>query len=64
MKIYTLTIYEYDTYSYSGISEQERFLFLSRQSAETAAAKMGLKIVEYCKDVNTEATIDEDEARP
>lgn len=33
MKLYILTTYQYDTYSYTGLSEWDRFIFKSKEAA-------------------------------
>lgn len=59
MKAYQLSVYEYDTYSFSGISIQEMFIHLSKEGAISRAKGMGLLIGEFCYDPNKIATIDE-----
>jgi hypothetical protein len=58
--IYILTIYENSTYSFSGIDIHYCHYFKSRKGAETYAQRFGYKIVECCKNPDTEATIDID----
>jgi hypothetical protein len=55
--LYQLTTYEYDTYGYSGISEGETFLHLTKEGALAHAAELKLTVVEYCKDPEKEATL-------
>lgn len=61
MKIYILTTCEYDTFSYEGISDSDRYYFTTREKAEKRAEELGLKIVEYATDPNNHATIAEEE---
>jgi len=58
MHIYMLTTYQYDTYSYSGISTDEQFYFKSLRSAVLKADELGVHPVEYCSDPDKEATIE------
>lgn len=61
--VYILTTYEYDTYSYSEISEQGMYVHATKEGAEAHATELGLTVVEYCKDPDKEATIDREPLR-
>jgi len=58
MKVYILRDYDYDTYSYSGISSSHDYIHLSKEGAEAHAVELGLSIVEYCKDPCKHATLE------
>lgn len=45
MIVYAIILVEYDTYSYKGVTESERKLFKSEESAKAWADSKGLKIV-------------------
>lgn len=60
MKIFKLTEYCDDTYSFSGIGVNNEKFFISKELAEKEAEKSGLKVVEYCKNPNTDCTIVEE----
>ena len=55
--VFVLTEYEYNTYSYSGISENQFHLHATREGAEKHAKELGLVVVEYCKNADKECTI-------
>jgi hypothetical protein len=55
--IYVLTIYENSSYSFSGIDTHCLYYFKSHKGAESYAQQLGYKIVEYCKNPDTEVTI-------
>lgn len=57
--VYRLVTYEFDTYSFSGISEESSSYFFSREGAESEAERLGLTVVAYCKDPNKDAVIEE-----
>lgn len=61
--VYILTTYEYDSYSYSGVSQCELFVHATRKGAEEHAAALGLAIVEYCENPDKQATISHEELR-
>lgn len=60
MKIFKLTEYKSCTYSYSGIGVNNEKFFISKELAEKEAEKSGLKVVEYCKNPDTDCTIVEE----
>jgi hypothetical protein len=60
MKIYVLSEYNYSPYSYDGIDVQCEHYFSSRELAEAYAIKLGLKVVEFVKNVPTDCTITEE----
>ena len=57
-KVYILVLYEYDTFSYSGISESQAFVHKTLEGAEAHAKALKLEIVKYCDNPNKQATID------
>lgn len=56
-KVYQITVYEFSSYSYSGIEEQENFLFSTEEKALAFAEKQGYKICEYVENPRKECTI-------
>ena len=58
MRAYLLREYEYDSYSYSGITEHSIHVHSSEGGARHHAAELGLEIVEYPKDVLKHATLE------
>ena len=60
MKIFKLTEYETDTYSYSGIGIHNEKFFLTKELTEKEAEKRDLKVVQYCKNPDFDFTISEE----
>lgn len=56
--VYVLTEYVYDTFSYSGLSEERIHIHRTREGAENKAKALKLKVVEY-PEYDDEATIEE-----
>ena len=57
--LYILTTYEYDTYSYSGVSEREHHVHATEGGALAHAKELGLTVAEYSESDRV-ATIDKD----
>lgn len=55
-KAYQITLYEFSSYGYSGIEEQENF-FPTEEKALDFAEKQGYKICEYVENPRKECTI-------
>lgn len=67
MKLYILTTYQYDTYSYSGLSEQDTYIFKDKQNAvEYGKKDLGLRYLDnsdmaFDQKDNLHFTVEEDE---
>lgn len=57
--IYILRIFEYNSFSYDGIKENDLFVHATKEGAEKHAEEMGLVIKSICKDPDKEATLEE-----
>lgn len=55
--VWILVEHEYDTYSYSGIVPYEEHVHATEEGARQHAADLGLTIVEYIRNPNTDATL-------
>lgn len=59
MIVYALVTFEYNTYSYSGVSQKEIFIHLTKDGAIKHATKLGLVIVRECEKPHDQAEIEE-----
>lgn len=61
-QIFVLDTYEYDTYSYSGLSVYKSYYFTSRKGAEDFASENGYTVTHNVTS-NKHATIEAEELR-
>ena len=61
-QIFVLDTYEYDTYSFSGLSVNQSYYFTSREGAEKFASENGY-IITHNVTSNKHATIEAEELR-
>jgi len=56
--VYCLVEYMDDSYSYSGVSEYERYYFTTQKKAEDYAKLLGLIVVNVTTNSDTQATLE------